>query len=204
MFFSHSLACAVLTGLFAGLMGWFARQLMAEREAADTRAKLDDAARAREALNDRYETAAKSLAALTKRYDDVRAAGMRSATHAKSLEAELERHEGHIVELAQIIAERDRVVQRLEEALAALTRRQLERPAAAEIALDYESNRETPRPPRDSRRPEAPRSPLPSPPPSATRSPVPATRSPVPATRSPSPAPTLPTTPVPRSPFPRG
>ncbi len=200
MVFSHSLACALLTGLFAGLMGWFARQLLAERaarESDDLRAKLDDATRAQEAATARYESASKSLATLTKRYDDVRAAGMRSATHAKSLEAELERHEGHIVELAQVIAERDRVVQRLEESLAAVSRRQLERPAASEIALDYETNRESPRPPRDSKRPEAPRSPLPSPlPPSATRSPVPATRSPSP---SPSPLP-----PGVRPPFSRG
>lgn len=198
MLFSHSLACAALTGLFAGLMGWFARQLLAERaaRAADAlRAKLDGAARAHEAMTARYESASKSLAALTKRYDDVHAAGIRSAAHAKSLEAELERHEGHIVELAQVIAERDRVVQRLEEALAAVARRQLDRPDADEIALDYESNRETPRPPRDSKRPEAPRSPRPSPPPSATRSPAPATRSPSPA---PSPLPPGTRTPISR------
>jgi uncharacterized protein (DUF3084 family) len=109
---AHGPLCILALSVFAALIGWFARQLVAERDttARDLRGELD-AARARiDAEAGRVEFFSGAL-------DQALASVAESTQQVSAMEAEIAQHERHVRELAQEIVERDRKLRRLEAAL---------------------------------------------------------------------------------------
>lgn len=112
--FAHGPPCVLVLSVFAALIGWFARQLVAER---DTTAR--DLRGERDALRARLDAEAGRVEFFSAALDQALASVAESTQQVSSMESEIAQHERHVRELAQEIVERDRKIRKLEAALQA-------------------------------------------------------------------------------------
>lgn len=112
--FAHGPLCVLALSVFAVLVGWFARQLIAERDttARDLRGELDT-------LRTRFDAEAGRVEFFSGALDQALASVAESTQQVSAMETEIAQHERHVRELAQDLVERDRKIRKLEAALQA-------------------------------------------------------------------------------------
>ena len=109
---AHGPWCVLALSVFAVLVGWFARQLLAERDttARDLRGELDT-------LRARFDAEVGRVEFFSGALDQALASVAESTQQVSAMEAEIAQHERHVRELAQDLVERDRKIRKLEAAL---------------------------------------------------------------------------------------